>query len=413
MKHVIGFWFNDEHKHENDRSVSVQGRLTNGVSYVLDRSAKIPEDGEYVFSIQKEITGKKGDVIDFVKPERVIVKSSNRELLDYRFSNYYVTITSIMAIGEDPSKETLYDYELINYVMRYLRLHGFDWVPEEHSDEGRHQFISKMHDKIIDGSFNPFKFASEYMKLDDSRTFSRYVFPFEEKIPFDPKYDILYPVVVPDQRRSCVSFSSKDIGRYMDLIDISSPEEYEKYKSNIHPDVTIKFEDGEKDKFGSKYAITVGFKLPEKGSIGYEKMLASASPSDFYIGKCWSSLRTYIEIPSVSNPKDSHGLIVSVSFFPDILQDILDRYKMTITRKEANELYVTCDDDYRIFFNKATKISLKPHDFQDVKFKNGVRGYFPAIDIFTKLKGKCINADMYKSGDTIENLRIVFEKRSK
>lgn len=409
MKHAIGFWFSDNHKNENDRSVTVHGRI----SYVLDRSAKIPEDGEYVFSIQKEITGKKGYVIRFVKPERMIAKGTRKDFFDYQFSEYYNIITTIMEIGEDARKETLYDYEQINYAMRCLRLLGFDWVPEDHSDEGRHLFISKLHDMIIDGSFNPFEFASAHMKLSDTATYTRCVFPFEEQIQFDPKYDILYPVVVPDQRYSCASFKSNDIGRHMEIVDISTPEEYEKYKDRLHPDVTIKFEDGEKDKFGSPYAITIGFKLPEKGSVDYEKMLASADPSDFYIGKCWSSLRTFIEIPSVSNPEERHGLIVSTEFFPEILHDIMKRYKMTMTRKEPNELYVTCDDDYSICFDRAKKISLKPHDFQDIKFKNGVRGYFSAVDIFTKLKGKCINADVYKSGDTIENLRIVFERKEK
>lgn len=413
MKHVLGFWSADNHKNENDRSVIVHGRIANGVNYVLDRSAEIPEDGEYVFFIQKEITGKKGNVIRFVKPEHVIVESPKKDLFDYRFSEYYNVITIIMTIGEDPNKETLFDHDLINYAMRCMRLLGFDWVPEDHSDEGRHKFINKLHDMIIDGSFNPFEFASEHMKLDDTKSYTKYVFPFEEQIPFDPKYDILYPVVIPSQRYSCASFRSNDIGRYMEPVDISTPEEYEKYKDSIHPDVTIKFEDGDKSKFGSPYSITIGFKLPEKGSIEYEKMLASANPSDFYIGKCWSSLRTFIEFPSVSNPEERHSLIVSTEFFPEILHDIMKRYKMTMTRKGPHELYVTCDDDYSICFDRAKKISLKPHDFQDIKFRNGVRGYFSAVDIFTKLKGKCINADMYKSGDTIENLRIVFVRKEK
>lgn len=413
MKYVMGFWVEEDRESEKDRSIQTRETSINPALYVLDRSVnRLPDDGEYIFKIVKEIKGKGESKIRFVVPFREIVIGTRSELFDYKYGNLHEDMERIFRIGENPDFESIYDFERINFDMRVMRNLGYSWVPESHSDEARSQFIQKIHDMILSGELNPFKmYESVRDKIPNSH--HKCETPFDKELPFDSKYDILKFSIVPTMKYTSVPFISKDIGGKMKLVCISRPEDLEKYKPYFDPDITVKIET---EKFGGLDVVSniiAGYKFPEKGTSEYENMIRNADLSDVYIGSSWLILRARISVPSSTKPGVFHDMEVNDNFFDDVLKDIMEEYKLRRDTRKINghtEKIVTCDMDYVVDFEGSSIMKKKPHDFISVKFKNGIVGRFTALELFTKMKGKCENASMRKSGDTLSNLSIVFER---
>lgn len=408
MKFIIGFWGNDERRYKGDRMISYDELpiyVDKKYTVILDREVHSLEDGEYIFQIKNTIRGKNGKDIHFVTPYKEIVKCPRLDISHYLYGEMHKFFKRAFMIYENPDFETAYDLERMNYAMRVLRSLGFDWVPKDHSDSGRSEFYHLIHDKILSGDLDMYKLYTDTVKeVDLPGRIRGKETPFDRRLQFDPEYDELIPVIVPDRKRYTVDLCSKDIGLRMMYVSISNPEEYEKYKEYIHPDVDIRFEtDG----------IVMGYKIPAKDSPEYKEMIQEARISEFYCGLESSHIQCHVLVPSTVDPSDKNILGVNFKFYPEILHDVMEHFHLRVEKYPSGNMLL-CDEDYEICDFRITKsFSAKPTDYIDVKFKNGIRGYFKAIDVIKKLKGKCTNATYTKFGDTLENLTIFFKKKKR
>lgn len=406
MRHVIGFWSPSSKEKSWDRSIDESSH------YILDKSANA-EEGEYVFDVINSIVNKKGETLYFITPHTLIVKGSRSWTGKYAYSELHRIMKRLFLLYEEPREENLYDRYETNYAMRILRSIGFDWVPEEHTKESRSQFISTIHDKILNGELNMNQLyldtikEVEYMNYDTDE-----LTPFDKKLAFDPKYDRLIPEFIPNSESGCVEFISSDISSHMHHVVIYDESNYEKYKNYLHPDVELKIRSVIKNG-RSTDIFSVGYKLPDRNSDAYKKMIRGISISEIYLGSTWSRNDIQISVPSTQDPNQDHAMYVSEFFYPEVFKDILDEFHMRFDSRFASptDRYLTCDEDYRIMdVYEHGVLQTTPHSMIHIKFANGGIGFFPAIDVISKLKGKCLNAVISKKGDRLENLTIEIKR---
>lgn len=411
MKHMIGYWGKDIKKFKDDRKIldkEIAFSQNKMESFVLDRNVKDLEAGEYIFQVKKTITSKNGCHVYFVIPYKDIIVGCMNTLHHYLYDSMHHIFKKIFLIYEEKKFETPFDHEDIHFAMRILRSMGYDWVPEEHTPKDDMEFCHAVHDKMLSGEFNMFSLYRSCVKDVDLSGLNGSILhgketPFCRPLPFDPKYDKLVPFPIPDRLKTDFqSFVSSDIGARMYPIQIANQRDLDQFKKYIHPDVIVKIHpDG----------IFAGYKIPEKGSTEYEKMISGAKVSDFYAGLKREKIFTHVNVPSSVDPSKEYIMGVSDNFYPDILQDVLDHFHL---HKEVSDDGITlnCDEDYEVTdFEVSKNFSIYPKDYVDIKFVNGIRGYYKAKDVLNTLKGNCVNAKIYRSDYNLGNVQIVFEKK--
>lgn len=403
MKYVVDFWSPSSKEKSWDRS------LDEYPSYIIDKSVNV-EEGEYVFDIVRTITTKKGEELHFIVPRTTIVQKSRDKVSKYAYSELHTILKRIFFIAENPREENLYDAYETHYAMRILRSIGYEWVPEEHTDGTRAEFISTIHGKILNGEFNMYQFyldnleEVEYMNYHTDE-----ITPFDKKLPFDPKYDRLIPMFIPNSESEYVEFVSSDISSHMHKVVIYDESKYIKYKDYLHPDVDLRLRLVRKNSHPT-YIFSLGYKLPDKNSEAYKKMIHEINFYDLYLGCTHSRNEIQISVPSTQNPDRYNFMYVSKIFYPEIFQDVLDDHHMRFIVRPNVGKYLACDEDYRIIdvYDNGV-IQTEPQNMIHVKFENGAIGIFQVIELISELKGKCLNAVITKKGDNLKNPFIVIK----
>lgn len=414
MTHVIGFWAPSAIKKEWDRTVynCTDYNFYEDSKYILDRSVKDLEEGEYIFDISNTIKNKKGDTVHFLVPHTAIVKGPRESLFGYLYSEYHFSIMRTFFITEESDKINSYDGYKTNFIMRVMRDElKYDWVPKEHTDESRKNFTTMLHDKMLNGEWNMYQTYLDTAEVVEDSSQNKVITPFDKDLPFNPEYDMLTPDFIPMHSSYSIHLSSTDIICHMKPVVISNPDDFEKYKPNIHPDVEIHMKPM-MDEGIQRYLITMGYKIPDKNSDAYQNMIQHADISTVFLGAKWARPNVQISVPSTVNPNVFNEMEVTPEYYTDVLNDILQNHHIYY-RKVGDYYVLYSDEDYKIMdFGRDKHFTVQPKNLISVRFKNGVKGTFSASEIATKkLKGRCLNATFTKSGDTLNSLTITFHKK--